>query len=379
MKDKLKSIRLLRELNTCRRRLQHNAKIYFGERGITYSHKNSLYTGLDQIKYNLDLNNLTIFYAYPNNNWEKDIETDIELCDSMSVQSFDWRLKGFNELTDQNNWLVHQRDEMNAALIQELTKCVEANLNVVFLGYVTEFTLSKSACKSIKELGIPMLMFNWDDRLGFTGRKIHNVRTGPASIARHFDRVLTNSPLSAVRYQRKGANGVFWPEGGLFYEYVEHKEESIDVLFVGKKYGIRSKYVDYLVENGVNVACFGEGWENSSISYKDYVSAVRKSKIVLGFSQIAHSDYMCLKGRDFEIPLMSTCYITQYHRDLDLVFDVGTEIAAYSDKKDLLIQIIFLLENKPYRDEMRRRGYDRCVESHTWSGKVKRIVESLNG
>jgi len=61
-----------------------------------------------------------------------------------------------------------------------------------------------------------------------------------------------------------------------------------------------------------------------------------RSRINLGFGGIGHSrNLVCLKGRDFEVPMSGALYVTQHNPELALVFDIGREIVTYRDESEL--------------------------------------------
>ncbi|MDZ7817343.1 MAG: glycosyltransferase [Aliarcobacter sp.] len=67
------------------------------------------------------------------------------------------------------------------------------------------------------------------------------------------------------------------------------------------------------------------------------IEIFNKSKIVLGFSTVGKNDNIfILKGRDFEVPLTGSFYITGYHNELKEYFELGIDIETYTSKENLL-------------------------------------------
>ena len=99
-----------------------------------------------------------------------------------------------------------------------------------------------------------------------------------------------------------------------------------------------------------------------------------RSKINLGFGGIAGSkDTYCLKGRDFEIPMSCGLYLTEYHSELEKCYDIEKEIVTYTDFDDLAKKIRYLLSNPEKADEIRKKGFKRAQDEHTWEMRFEKI------
>jgi len=162
---------------------------------------------------------------------------------------------------------------------------------------------------------------------------------------------------------------MFWPEGtnpdvykpdDLPFEY--------DVSFVGQKYGWRPRFIKKLRRYGINVTTFGTGWENGPLSVEEMIKLYSKSRINLGFSEVRFSrKLMCLKGRDFEVPMSGGLYLTQDNPELSLVYEVGKEIVTYKDGKDYAEKIKWLLADHKKADSIRKAAREKALKEHTWS------------
>ena len=72
-----------------------------------------------------------------------------------------------------------------------------------------------------------------------------------------------------------------------------------------------------------------------------------RSRFNLGFSGIGYSmKEMCLKGRDFEVPMAGALYLTSEQHDLHRVSKVGEEVVTYRGKSDCLAKIRYLLDHE---------------------------------
>jgi spore maturation protein CgeB len=104
-----------------------------------------------------------------------------------------------------------------------------------------------------------------------------------------------------------------------------------------------------------------------------------RSRINLGFGGVeGHGETYCLKGRDFEIPMSGGLYLTEYHPELERVYDVGTEIVAYRGFDDLKAKIRHLLAKPDEAEAIRRAGFRRARRDHTWEMRFERLFSLMN-
>ena len=315
---------------------------------------------------------LHIFLAYPLNNWETILS--IALKPFGRVSEFEWHSHGFDPKSD--NWL-EQRDSMNKAMLEAFYKAnAESKVDIV-VGYVSGYTTDPKILQKMGEAGAVIFNFNWDDKLGFRGRMVGGRWAGPAALAPVVDLNLTNAPESCAKYFAEGGLAMFWPEAAhpdihkpydLQFEY--------DVSFVGGKYGWRPKFIARLQKMGVNITCFGNGWENGPLSDEEMVKLYSRSRINLGFAGVGHSKkLMCLKGRDFEVPMSGGLYLTQDNPELSLVYNVGKEILTYRNEKDCVQKIKWLLDHPDEAANIREAGRIRVLKDHTWEKRFLDIFK----
>ena len=180
-----------------------------------------------------------------------------------------------------------------------------------------------------------------------------------------------------ARYKQLGALAAFWPEAANpEHFYPQASAFEFDVSFIGAKYGIREHLIGYLQKRGIKVATFGPGWPSGNISEQHMVQIYNRSRINLGFGFIGLSKYQCLKGRDFEVPACGALYLTSNNPDLELVYDIGSEIITYSSRSDCYKKIMFLLKDPTYCQEIREAARKRVLLEHSW---VHRFTELIYG
>jgi len=94
----------------------------------------------------------------------------------------------------------------------------------------------------------------------------------------------------------------------------------------------------------------------------------------LGFAGVGYSKkLMCLKGRDFEVPMSGGLYLTQDNPELSLVYNVGKEILTYRDEEDCAKKIKRILANPEEADKIRQVGRERAMRDHTWEKRFEKV------
>ncbi|MFX0203712.1 MAG: glycosyltransferase [Candidatus Hodarchaeota archaeon] len=318
--------------------------------------------------------NLHIFLAYYISNWESILPWVLKSFGK--VTEFEWRSYGFDDRS--LNWLAY-RERMNDAMLNSFYKGHNEQPVDIVVGYLSGHNTNPSIVRKMGQSGAIIFNFCWDDKLNFPGKILGGRYTSPAAIASAVDLNLTNSPDSVIKYMLHGGLAIFWPEGAhpdIHKPYNLHFD--YDVSFVGTKYSWRPKFIEKLRKMGITVVTFGNGWENGPLSNEEMVKLYSRSRINLGFASIGHSKkLMCLKGRDFEVPMSGGLYLTQHNPELSLVYDVGKEIITYRDERDCAEKIRYLLNHTEETARIRKAGRERALKDHTWEKRFEKIFEMV--
>jgi spore maturation protein CgeB len=124
--------------------------------------------------------------------------------------------------------------------------------------------------------------------------------------------------------------------------------------------------------------CFGKGWPNGPVANEAMNRLYARSRINLGCGGIGYSkDLLCLKGRDFEVPMSGAIYLTQDNPELGLVFDVGREILVYRDIDDCAATIRAVLGDPERAAQVRRAARARSLREHTYEARWTRVLSLL--
>ncbi len=284
-----------------------------------------------------------------------------------------------NPNDDRKNW-YNIKEEKNRQMVEFVKKTIKNNNIDVIVCYLSGFSTTPKVLEEIKSFNIPMINESLDDERKFRSRKGKDgIYRGTKDICKYFDISLTTSKSAIVKYLVEGGHPIYKQYGGneKIYKNLNLNKE-YDVGFVGAKYGIREEYIKYLQANGINVYAKGAGWQNGFANPSEMVEIFNKSKIVLGFATVGKNDNIfILKGRDFEVPLTGSFYITGYHDELQEYFEIGKDIETYTSKEDLLEKVKYYLKNDKQREDIANSGYKKCLENYTAKKSYEKVFGYL--
>ena len=313
---------------------------------------------------------LHVFLAYYVENWEAVLPA--ALAPFGRVSAFNWREHGFDDTA--RDWLQH-RDAMNRAMLAAFRRAQEAHPVDAVVGYLSGYNTAPATLAAMARAGAVIFNFCWDDKLMFPGARVGGRYHTTAALAPVVDLNLTNAPSSIVKYAVHGGLALFWPEAAHPAIHRPHATPfEFDVGFVGSCYGWRPRFIRRLARAGIAVRCHGPGWPAGQLDDREMVRFYSRCRINLGFSGIGHSrSLMCLKGRDFEVPMSGGLYLTQDNPELALVYDVGRDIVTYRDEADCARTIHALLADPGRAAAIRAAGRARCLRDHTYEARWSRV------
>ncbi len=317
---------------------------------------------------------LHIFLLYPHHNWEAVLPG--ALAPFGKISQFEWRSLGYDEAAP--DW-VRRRDVMNTELREAFRAANQARHVDIVIGYVSGYTVAPELLLEMADHGAVITNFCFDDKIYWPGEMRGGRYASTAAIAHAVDLNLTSDPGAAARYFVHGGLSKFHPEAAdpAWYKPSDEGFE-YDVSFVGAAYGWRPKLVAGLRRRGIDVACFGKGWPHGAIANADMNGLYARSRINLGCGGIGFSHkLLCLKGRDFEVPMSGAVYLTQDNPELSLVFDIGREILTYGDVDDCARVIRATLADPEGAARIRRAARVRCLKDHTYTARWEAVFRLL--
>jgi hypothetical protein len=312
-----------------------------------------------------------VFAIFSVSNWETVLLKP--LASLGEVYHFNWpNVRSFFE--DKNSWSSY-RDQLNERLVAEFDQFYEEDKNMILFLYASDFSISKSSMHYMNRKNVMVISFCWDDLLYFKG-KVKGQKVGIHDLSKYADINLTLSPESISRYNYFKSPAFFWDSNEIanantikFQKPTEGT--SFYVLFVGSNYGWRTVFIKNLIKAGIEVKCFGNGWENEQLSEEQMKEEILKAPVTLGFANIGYTrNVTTIKGRDFEVPLYGGLYLTQYSEGLAAYYKPGKEVFTYKNLNECINNIKLIMTKTEYAFQVRQAGHIRAVKFGSWNSRV---------
>lgn len=298
----------------------------------------------------------------------------------------------------------------------------------LFFSYLTDGMIDPSVIDRVRDLGVPTCNFSCNN-----AHQFHLV----AELSPHFDFALHSERDVGPQFREIGATPLWWPMAANPKYFHPHAvERDLQVSFVGANYGPRARYLERLLENGIDVYVAGPGWRwgartkarasvrrillaarasmPSSIEHQarasselaehdirrrlgarfpkavhapmsddDLVIAYSRSEITLGVLDVfMHHDpskYIVrhLHLREFEAPMSGALYCTGYLDELEEFFEPDREVIVYRDGNEMLDKIRFYLSHPTEANAIRAAGHRRAQADHTYQRRFRQLFTTL--
>ena len=208
-------------------------------------------------------------------------------------------------------------------------------------------------------------------------------------IASHFDLYATTYATTLERARRDGLHNFYltqWAAAGkMLQEPLSARDCRYSVSFVGSRYGNRVEWINGLRQKGIEVTCFGHGWENGSVAAEEIPRIMRNSVISLNFGDsgmvmdgLSVSRSRQIKARIFEVPGCGGFLLTQPSDDLDRYYRPGCEVVTFDNLEELVRKISYFLAHPDERDRIARAGHERTRSEHTYEIRFTQLLDAAS-
>jgi hypothetical protein len=318
---------------------------------------------------------LHIFAMFTNGGWEHD-HWPPALENLGHVTHFDWRQHGFDERAP--DWSPERRQRLSELLFRTISQAYLEQPIDVFFAYLAGDIIEPWAVEAIGRMGIFTFNLGTDDlSVSFRGgRGLDEQPLGTAGLARAFDLNWTTGKAACEKYLVEGGIPLYLGQGGTpaFHRPLGLAKD-IDVSFVGNAMGTRAGFVRDLRRRGVRVQAYGNGFPSGHVPSRAVIEIINRSRINLGHSGIGDSpDLLCLKARDFEVPLCGAFYLTRLTPDLADWYEIGREVAVYTSMDDLAEKVGYYLAHQEEAEAIAAAGYARASRHYTWERRFETVL-----
>jgi spore maturation protein CgeB len=163
-----------------------------------------------------------------------------------------------------------------------------------------------------------------------------------------------------------------------------------EVGFIGSHAPHRAEVIAWLIDQGINVAIYGNGWRNNSfwekiapffrsegIFYDEYVKAICGMDVALHFLRKENRDTQ--DSRTFEIPACGTFMLAERSTVHEGLFAENQEAVFFDSKVELLEKIQFYLKNPLFRQQIAAAGRFRVIQSgYDHESRIKQILNIVS-
>ena len=197
-------------------------------------------------------------------------------------------------------------------------------------------------------------------------------------IAPHFDLMVTTYQEFLPLYKKVGTHAILSGWGcpiQWLTEPKKAKECQYEITFVGAAHGDRKEKIKKLKEYGINVQCFGYGWENGAIEASEIPKIFNDSIISLNFANSNGENQ--IKARIFEVTGSGGFLLTENAKNLDKVFN-HKEIIVFGNMQSCASEIKYYLNHFDKRDEIAVNSFHKTSDNYTYTYRIKTILNELS-
>lgn len=154
----------------------------------------------------------------------------------------------------------------------------------------------------------------------------------------------------------------------------EKKKYKTNVGFIGTYAPYREAVIAYLIKNNIEVAVYGNGWENKpywniirphfrskSRMGEEYVKILNGMQIALHFLRRENRDEQ--DSRSFEIPACGVFMLAERSPKHESFFVENIEAVFFDTKEELLEKVNFYLKHPEETQKIALNGYRRSITS----------------
>jgi spore maturation protein CgeB len=206
-------------------------------------------------------------------------------------------------------------------------------------------------------------------------------------IASHFDLYATTYAAAFEKAWQDGLKNFHLSQwaaaGATLQEPLVARECRYAVSFVGSRYGNRVQWIEGLRQRGIEVDCFGHGWDQGAVAGEEIRRIMRDSVISLNFGDsetvldgVRLSRSRQIKARIFEVPGCGGFLLTQPADGLERYYFPGREVATFGDLEDLVRRIGHYMAHPEERDKIARAGHRRTRAEHTYEIRFLQLLDA---
>ena len=282
------------------------------------------------------------------------------------------------------NILNFNRDLFN----KRLYRCVKEFQPDIFFIYGSNWGIYPATLKKIKsKIGSKVIL--WEGNLNFW-------RWYQSESLRHCDHLFTSDsyPIPLLKKETVGLKNVHLLCGGCDPE--EHGKMTLsdsdqerfgaDITFIGGGRPNRRELFEHLIDYTIKL--WGWGWDESPAlapyMVRETVSGLKKTKIynatkICPNLQSGLYQIYGLSCRIFEVASCGRLPFSEPQQDLGLYFTPGEEVIVFNGPQDFKNKVAYYLSHPDEMNEMAERARARALREHTYTHRMKELLDIVLG
>jgi len=282
-------------------------------------------------------------------------------------------------------------------LLFEYVKSI--NPDWIFLNDYNNLNIKDSTWKSINDLGIKTSCWFGDDN--------HLYEVYSRNKAKNFTHPITCDYFAVDKYLKNEYENIILSQWGTInYDLIEEVQVDClgyDATFVGTFSHYRKFIYDYLVNEGLKVKFYGNGWDGGKVSIGEMKYIFAHSKINLNLEKIATNydvryliknpkriarifvNYLLkkreihtqIKARPFEIASCKGFQISEYAMMLENYFSFHDEIKIFYNVSELAMLIKYYKDRSNERLMMSEKAYHRVMNEHLMKHRLNNVIKKV--
>ena len=281
-------------------------------------------------------------------------------------------------------------DGLNRRIVDEFEK---DNYDIVWIDKGKK--IFSKTLKKLKEINrnVKLVHINPDDPFG-------KFRTGWMTFIKSiplYDIHFVAREVNVTEYKSIGAKSVYVYDRSYdpdIHKPIELTEEEkkkyfCKVGFIGAWAVDREKSIAFLINNGIEVAVWGNDWpkgnywetirkyyKGKSLNGIEYSKAINGMEIALHFLRRENRDEQ--DSRTFEIPACGTFMIAERTKKHEQFFEENEEVVFFETDPELLDKLIFYINNEKLRMAISRKAYHKISNfAFTHKGRLKKMLDMI--
>lgn len=241
----------------------------------------------------------------------------------------------------------------------------------------------------IKSKGIQVVNYNPDSPFIFSGRGSGN-KNVTNSITLYdcyitYDRTINNE------LENRGIKSAIIPFGfdssSFHYKGLEEKDEILKLCFLGNADKFRIQTLHHLARNGLEIDVYGENWSSFNLHSNIRTFGPKYGrefwctlqKYVIQLNMLRPHNLNSHNMRSFDVPGAGGIMLAPRTSDHENYFIESSEVFLYSDINEALQQIQYIFNlSFSERSKIRHAARLKAIEHHTYSHRLKQLIQYLN-